>query len=417
MSTNQVPHDKSLDNSFALLKEGYLFINNRMERYHSDIFEARLLGQNVICLRGEEAAKIFYDEEKFQRKGAAPKRVQKTLFGENGIQTMDGEAHLARKQLFMSLMTTPHQKYLGKLTMEHWEMAIKQWETADKVVLFEEAKNILCKVACKWAGVPLAESEVTERADDFISMIYAFGTIGPEHWKGRRARNQAEDWIKGMIEDVRSSKLEAEQGAALYEMAFYKNPDGKQLDSQMAAVELINVLRPIVAIATFITFSALALHEYSDYKEKLHEENSEEMEMFVQEVRRYYPFGPFVGARVKNSFLWNNYEFKKGTLVLLDMYGTNHDSRIWNNPNNFDPNRFKDWKGSLFEFIPQGGGDPSKGHRCPGEGITVEVMKATLDFLVNKIEFDIPNQDLNYSLDEMPTLPKSGFVISNIRKK
>ncbi|MFL5810782.1 MAG: ATP-binding protein, partial [Flavisolibacter sp.] len=81
---------------------------------------------------------------------------------------------------------------------------------------------------------------------------------------------RAEDWIRRDIEDVRSGKLETEQGAALYKMAFYKNPDGKQLDSQMAAIELINVLRPIVAIATFITFSALALHEYSDYKEKLH---------------------------------------------------------------------------------------------------------------------------------------------------
>lgn len=93
----------------------------------------------------------------------------------------------------------------------------------------------------------------------------------------------------------------------------------------MAAIELINVLRPIVAISYFLVFSALALHEHPKYKEWLRSGNSREREMFVQEVRRYYPFGPFLGALVKKDFVWNNCEFKKGTSVLLDLYGTNHD--------------------------------------------------------------------------------------------
>ncbi|WP_157067217.1 cytochrome P450, partial [Alicyclobacillus shizuokensis] len=193
--------------------------------------------------------------------------------------------------------------------------------------------------------------------------------------------------------------------------------DGSQLDTQIAAVELINVLRPIVAIATFITFAALALHEHPECKKNLQSGGRNYLEMFVQEVRRHYPFAPFLGARVRKDFVWNQCEFKKGTLVLLDLYGTNHDSRLWENPNEFRPERFKEWKGGLFDFIPQGGGDPVKGHRCPGEGITVEIMKASLDFLVNKIEFEVPAQDFSYSLAKMPTLPESGFVMSNIQPK
>ncbi|WP_050182539.1 cytochrome P450 [Domibacillus robiginosus] len=413
----QVPHDKSLDNSLALMREGYLFIQNRVDRYQSDLFEARLLGQKVICMRGEEAAKIFYDPERFQRTGAAPKRVQKTLFGMNAVQGMDGEAHTHRKLLFMSLMTPPHQKRLAELTMEQWQASISKWEGAEKVVLFDEATDILCRIACHWAGVPLQESEVKERAADFATMVDAFGAVGPRHWKGRRARTRAEEWIKKVIEDARAGKLKAEEDSALHAMAFHKELNGSQLDTQMAAVELINVLRPIVAIATFITFTALALHEHPEYKKKLQSGNSDDLERFAQEVRRFYPFGPFVGARVRKDFIWNQCEFKEGMLVLLDMYGTNHNPRLWENPNDFFPERFKEWKGSLFDFIPQGGGDPAKGHRCPGEGITVEVMKASLDFLANKIEFEVPDQDLSYSLVKMPTLPESGFIITNIRGK
>lgn len=311
----------------------------------------------------------------------------------------------------MSLMTPPHQKQLAEQIAEYWEREKKQWERKEKIILFEEAKKVLCKVACSWAGVPLLELEADSRADDFISMVYAFGTIGPEHWKGRIARNRVEEWIEEIIENVRSGEIKAEQDSALYKMAFYKEADGQHFSTHLAAVELINVIRPIVAIATYITFSALALYEHPDQKEKLKNGTREDLERFIHEVRRFYPFGPFVGARVKKTFHWKNVEFKKGTLVFLDIYGTNRDPRIWEHPNQFDPDRFQDWDGDLYEFIPHGGGDPAKGHRCPGEGITVEIMKATLDFLINKVDYAVPNQDLSYRLDRIPTLPKSGFVI------
>ncbi|MED5100704.1 cytochrome P450 [Niallia circulans] len=418
MPTNSnVPSDKGLDKTITLLKEGYLFINNRMDKFNTDIFTVRLLGQNVICIKGEEAVKIFYDSEKFQRNGAAPNRVQQSLFGKNAVQTMDDEKHLHRKLLFMSLLTPEHQQKLANLTTVYLEEAIKQWEQRDQIVLFDEIKNILCKVACQWAGVPLAEAEISERADDFIAMVYAFGTLGPEHWKGRMARNRAERWIRQVIEEVREGKLETEQGTALHEMAFYKKIDGTRLDTEMAAIELINVLRPIVAIATFITFSALAFHEYKEEREKLRTADDRHFDMFVHEVRRYYPFGPFLGARVRTNFMWKNQEFKEGTLVLLDIYGTNHDARLWENPNQFNPSRFENWQGGLYDFIPHGGGDPAKGHRCPGEGVTVELMKVVLRTLATEMDYDVPNQDLHYDLSQMPTLPKSGFIMNNIKKR
>lgn len=148
----------------------------------------------------------------------------------------------------------------------------------------------------------------------------------------------------------------------------------------MAAVELINILRPIVAIATYIAFSALALHENPECKTKLKNTRDNYLDMFVQEVRRYYPFTPFLGARVKQDFTWKQCDFKKGTLVLLDVYGINHDPRIWDKPYLFQPERFKNHDGNAYGFIPQGGGDPANGHRCPGEGVTIAAMKLFVEF-------------------------------------
>jgi fatty-acid peroxygenase len=411
----QIPKDKSLDIGLVFMQEGYPSIKNRVERYPDGVFQTHLLLQNVICMSGKEAAKIFYDTDRFQRCKATPKRVQKTLFGLNAIQTMDGKSHIHRKHLFLSLVTPHHQKRLTSLIFDQWMASIPKWEEAKEIVLFDEAKYILCRAALIWANVPYEESEINERADDFGAMIDSFGAVGPRYWKGRKARIKTERWLIKVIEDVRTGKLKPEEGSALQAISFYKELNGSQLDAQIAAVELINVLRPIVAIATYIIFMALALHENPRYANQLQRDS--EKEAFAQEVRRFYPFTPFIGARVREDFIWNQYQFTKGTLVLLDAYGMNHDADIWENPYDFQPSRFKIWEGNSFEFIPQGGGDPATGHRCPGEGITVEVMKTTLDFLINKIRYEVPEQNLSYSLSRIPTLPQSGFVMQNIRRK
>ncbi|MEK3732239.1 cytochrome P450 [Paenibacillus sp. FSL M8-0334] len=410
-----LPQDHSLDSSLDLMTEGYSFIMNRVKRYNTNLFEGRLLGERVIYMHGHDAARLFYDTDKFQRKGAAPKRIQKSLFGVNAIQTMDGGSHLHRKLLFMSLLTPSHQHRLAELVSEQWLASATQWEREDSIMLFEEAKALLCRVACGWAGVPLPEEEVRARAEDFYDMVDAFGAVGPRHWKGRRARTKTEAWIRKMIEDVRAGHLQVDRESALGRIAYYRDEHDQPLDDHMAAIELINILRPIVAIATFITFSALALYEYPVWRDKLASGGPEEREMFAQEVRRYYPFAPFLGARVKQDFVWKDVAFEEGRLVLLDIYGMHHDPDIWEQPDVFDPERFRNGNEDPYRLIPQGGGDPAQGHRCPGEGVTVEVMKASLDFLVNRIEYDLPEQDLSYPLNRMPTFPGSGFIMNNIR--
>ena len=417
MSTSQDTYPEGVDHTLTLAKDGYMFIKNMSDKYQSDIFVTHLLGHKITCMTGKEAAKLFYDSERFIRRGVAPKRVQKTLFGENAIQGMDNEAHLHRKALFLSQMNQENQMQLAKIVEDQWNAVMPRWINADEVNLFDEAKSILCKSSCLWAGVPLPEAEIKSRAEDLAAMVDAFGAVGPRHWKGRTARTKTEEWMKTIIENVRVDRLKAPEDSALYAIVFHRELDGKLLDSNMAAIELINILRPIVAISTYIVFTALALFEHPELRNSLLSGDDVEYEMFVQEVRRYYPFTPFLGAKVKKNFVWKQHQFNEGDLVMLDVYGINHDTRIWKNPYVFQPSRFKDFDGDLFEFIPQGGGESSKGHRCPGEGFTIEIMKVSLKFLVNRIEFNVPEQDLSYDLNRIPTFPKSGFIINKIKQK
>lgn len=103
-------------------------------------------------------------------------------------------------------------------------------------------------------------------------------------------------------------------------------------------------------------------------------------------------------------------------MVLLDMYGTLHDPKLWDRPNEFRPERFGSWKGSPFDFITQGGGDHHIGHHCAGEWITIGATHVSLQFLTRFMEYVVPAQDLGFSLSRMPTFPRSGFVIKNVKE-
>ncbi|MEK4030632.1 MULTISPECIES: cytochrome P450 [Bacillaceae] len=414
-SSRSIPKEKGLDHTLALLAEGYEFIPERRSELQSDIFQTRILGQKAICIAGEEAAAVFYDENLFTRKGAAPKRVQKTLFGEKAIQTMDGEEHKQRKRMFLSMMTPKRLDDLANITKQQWQAKAPEWKQRGEIVLFHEAEEVMCRIACEWAGVPITEVEVKQRAADFGIMIDTFAAVGGRYREGKQARARSEKWIEKVIKQIRSKKLQPPEHTAAYIIAWHRDLNGKMLDDRMAAIELINILRPIVAIGRFVTFGALALHDYPEVREKVKADKDNYSHLFVQEVRRFYPFGPFVGARVREDFKWKDYEFKKGTLVLLDIYGTNHHPDLWDHPEEFRPERFAEWKESPFSFIPQGGGDHYMGHRCAGEWVTVLVMKESLKFLTKNVAYDVPEQDLTYDMSRIPSLPESRFIIKNVQ--
>jgi fatty-acid peroxygenase len=184
----------------------------------------------------------------------------------------------------------------------------------------------------------------------------------------------------------------------------------------MAAIELINVLRPTIAISWYIVFAAVAIHEHLECVEKWMVNEDDYRSCFVNEVRRFYPFAPFMGARVAQPFNWNGCQFTAGSLVLLDMYGTNHDERLWLKPEVFDPDRFKGRDIRPFDFLAQGGGNVSTGHRCPGEKITIALLETALQFLITQMTYTVPQQDLSIDLSRMPAVVKSGFKISNVKQ-
>lgn len=421
-----IPVEPGLDSTLGLLRDGYRFIGKRCDRMETNVFQTRLRLEKTICMRGAAAAEVFYDNAKFSRKNAAPSRLKKTLLGEGGVQGLDGASHRQRKQIFMGLMTPERLQQLSDLTLHHCRQYAQLWQQQDQVVLFEQINEILCRSVCAWSGVPLPEADVARRTLEMAALIDGAGGLGLRYLRGVQARQRLEAWIADVIEQVRWSKtdpsgssqqLQVPEQTAAAAFALHRDANGNLLDTAIAAVDLINVLRPTVAIGRYVVFAALALHQHPSCYSKLKGHDPNYTTPFIQEVRRFYPFFPFAAARTCEGFDWQDYHFPKNTLVLLDLYGTNHDANHWQEPDRFWPERFSQWQENAFDFIPQGGGNYNENHRCAGEWLTIKLMEQVLNFLVNELEYDVPPQNLEVKLSRFPTLPESGFVMEKVRVK
>ncbi|MBW1596390.1 cytochrome P450 [Streptomyces sp. JJ38] len=403
-----------MDSTLALAAEGYAWLPDRWRTHTGPVVRTRLLGHPAVGLRGPEAVRFFYDDRHVARRAALPEPVMATLFGRGGVQSLDGEAHRERKALLMDVVSPPERvEALAEGFAAAWEEALPGWLGDGRIVLFDEAGVVLTLAVARWAGVPLAGHEARPLAADLLAMVDGFATAGPRHWRGRKARVEREAWLVELVEGVRSGEVETPRGSALERIATHRNADGEPLEPHVAAVEVLNVLRPTAAVAWYAAFAAHALHRWPRHRERLGE--AAYAYAFADEVRRFYPFAPFVAGRAVTDLTWHGEPIPYGSLLLLDLYGQNHERALWGDPYIFRPDRFLGGGVDPRLLVPQGGGDPESGHRCPGESATRSLIAAVAARLA-ELSYAVPSQDLTIPLGRIPTRPRSGMVLSNLAR-
>lgn len=419
----KLPKDSGLDNTFKILNEAYTYVPCRLEKFGTKAFETAAIDMKpMTVISGKEAAELFYDNELMQREKTLPKRVVNTLFGKGAIHTTKGKVHVDRKALFMSLMTEENLKYLRDLTRNYWFMHTEEMQRQDEVNIYKTSIYILTKIGFRWAGLQQTSEEAKRNARDMDIMIDSFQglgqTFGGGYRKAKKARARVEKFLENQIVAVREGKMKAQPGTALYEFAHWKDYKGHQMDPHLCAVELMNVVRPLAAINRFVSYAVKAMLEFDQERIKLQvADDPNYAYKFAQEVRRIFPFVPFLPGKLKKDVEFDGFKIKKGTFTLLDIFGTTHDPELFENPYQFNPDRFENWDGSPFDLIPQGGGDFYTNHRCAGEWMTIIIMEETIKYFATKIDFDAPVQDLSVKLDQFPGKVTSGPVIHRVRPR
>ncbi|PRX10105.1 UNVERIFIED_ORG: fatty-acid peroxygenase [Martelella mediterranea] len=406
------------DSTWALMKEGYLFMPRRHAGLEAPIFRTRLMLRDVVCLAGPEASELFYSGDTVTRRGAMPKTSLRLLQDKHSVQQLDGPAHRRRKAMFMRLLVQDPTRIADLVSRfrEAWLRHLSAPEQGDEVVLETFCETVLAETALSWAGLPANADAVGRDAPVLGAMVRNAGRFGPGTAVALARRANMERRLRGQIRAVRSGARKPPEKSPVVALCRYRDEEDKPLPASVVAVELLNILRPIVAIGRYIVFAALMLHQKPAWRARFADGSREGLDRFAEEVRRVAPFFPFIGGILTREAECYGYRLKKGQWVLIDLYGTCHDERWFAEPSMFRPERDLSWQKDVHRFIPQGGGNAASAHRCPGEQATVALIGEAARLMTHEMSFDVPEQNLDVPLDRVPTGPESGFVLKNIRR-
>ncbi|KAL1538101.1 trimethyltridecatetraene synthase-like isoform X1 [Salvia divinorum] len=124
------------------------------------------------------------------------------------------------------------------------------------------------------------------------------------------------------------------------------------------------------------------------------------VEAILKETMRLHPVSPMLAPRIaREDCMVDGYDIKKGTYVFVNTWTIHRDPSIWENPNEFNPDRFIgkkiNVKGQNFELLPFGSGR----RMCPGYALGLKVIQSSLANLLHGFNWRLPNEmkhgDLN----------------------
>jgi fatty-acid peroxygenase len=392
------------DRTAELLADAYHFVGRHADRFGTDGFRTRIAGRPITCLRGPDAARFFYEGGRFGRSGAIPAATRRLLQDDGSVQTLEGEAHLDRKERFLAVLEG-QQAMLAAFDAA-WDRGRARRSGRD-VDIRHESVTVLGDAVLSWAGIPRGEDDDDVTAE-LESMFEHAGRFGPSNLAAQLRRGRTERRARRWIEQARAGH--ATGGSPLAEVAAWTDAGGEPLPVPVAGVELINLLRPTVAVADFLVYAALALAVRPSLRASVRTD-----EVFAgalaAEVRRHAPFFPVIAGTATGRLEWRGQVFDTGDRVLLDLFGTDHDPGLWPEPQRFRPERFLERPAAVGHIVAQGAGSYATDHRCPGEPATQALVERFAQRLAEESWAPAAPPDGRIRYRRIPALPRTPLVL------
>lgn len=395
--------------SVHLLRDRYQVLARLRERHGgSDSFPVRMLGRPGLVVRGPEGVRAFYDDSLVTRSGAVPAHLRLLLFGPGAVHGLDGPAHLRRKHLLMGLVDAQAVEHLARLVAAGLDRAVATWRRRPSVGLFDQLVGVYGAAVLDWAGTGTRGRDAERVSQDLVTIVDGFGVGATPYRQALAARLRAQRWAVRVIRLAREGRLRPPHGSVTAVLAGVPRDE---LSDTVAATELLNVVRPTVAVAYFGAYAAQALAAHPEWRERLASGDSDALRAFEHEVRRWYPFTPLLAGRLRRPLEWQGRRLRAGSWIFLDVVGTDRDPRVWDRPDTFDPARFLGREPTAYDYVPHGGGDPARGHRCPGEPAARRLLEVTLQRLA-AVDYTVSEAGREVPWDRVPSLPADRMRIT-----
>ncbi|XP_078377058.1 cytochrome P450 3A8-like [Oculina patagonica] len=178
----------------------------------------------------------------------------------------------------------------------------------------------------------------------------------------------------------------------------------KLSDDEIVAQSVIFLLAGYETSSNTLSFTLYHLAVNPDVQDKLRTEIKEAMESnakkplydvvqnieyldcVIKEAQRLYPAAAQVNRQCSEDYVYNGIHIPAGTEVVIPIYVMHHDPDAWQDPEKFDPERFRGPDNDTrhaFQFIPFGAGPRT----CIGMRFALLEIKIALARILMKYKF------------------------------
>jgi cytochrome P450 len=409
--------------------------------------EDRMSGPSVVLTdsenrppgpRGHEI--IRHENSRNYRKGPnyAP---LKSLTGE-GLLTSDGDYWLRQRRLVQPAFHQNHMEAISAVIADCTVEMLQRWQPLSQRQMLFDIEPEMHRLVMHIIGRILFSMNIYDQADmvsqahticieHITRRIQRFG-FPPESWPtpGNRRFQNALQALNTVIQDIITDRRKsgADTGDLLSLLLRVRDEGtGQRMTDRELRDELLSIfLAGFETTANALCWLWHLLATHLNITENLWAELAAVLggrapmaqdlprlvytRKVVDETLRLYP-PVWLSARTPlQDDKIGRYSIPAGAIILFSPYVTHHHPGIWENPENFDPERFtKEQSGTRqrYAYIPFGGGP----HLCIGHALAIIMMQMILATVAQVYRLDLASDRPVIPYPLVTLRPKHGLLV------
>jgi cytochrome P450 len=382
----------------------------RAQRRYGDVFTLRMLpwGRAVVIADPELVKEIVTGPPEVFRAGDANREVLEVL-GSRGLLVVDEDEHLAtRKRLLPPLhgeSVRAYEQLIAELTAER----VQRWPIGKPISMHRESREITSEVILRAVFGAQDSPLLPELRRVLAKITHVTFVIGQWYvhngleavppWKGYAAAvRRAYELIDELIDD-REARADLDERADMLSMLIRSG----ESDREWLHDQVMNL---IVAghetTTTGLSWAVELLARHPEIRAKAREADDAYLDAVVTETLRLRTVLPGAARTLAQPATVGPYTFPAGVTLLSLGVLMHRDPRIYDQPEEFRPERWLDERPGTYSWFPFGGGR----RRCIGAAFAQMEMRVALRTMLDRVDWEAagrrPERQKNFHISLIP---------------
>lgn len=382
---------------------------------HGEIYQIPLPLKTVIAVHNADYIKhVLVNNNKNYIKDFPTRRLSLALG--NGLLTSEGDFWRRQRRIAQPAFHRERLQGMVEMMVKRTEELVKEWEKVEEPLdVSKEMMVLTSDIAAETLfGADLADNEIFGEA-----LVYGMRflttsfrrIINPPMWMptaaNRTFKNYSRVQDKIIYQMIQQRRESGETRADLLSMLMEARDEetGEGMTDQQLRDEVITIFSAgHETSANGLTWTLYLLSQHPSVRATLEAEidrvlggripQMQDLRQLpytlqvIQESLRLYPPAWGIGREAIGDDEMDGYPIKKGSQILMSIYALHRNTRYWENPEQFDPDRFLPEKSKSrhrFSYLPFGGGL----RFCIGNNFALMEMQLVLAMISQRFRLDV----------------------------